>query len=269
VKRGRRIVIAALGVTLLGLAPATAQAELLDASCPGPTNGGSSATEAQTFTAVHTGTLLRGEMFVAKTAGAGFQMQILNAGPSGPTGNALATTSVPDSSVANVPSPGPASPSAPIDATFSPGVSVTAGQQYAILVTRPGSSFVSKDRNNAGCPGNEFNGTVGGSWMLRDPTYDFPFSTFVNPINAFTIGKVKGTKVSLTLPGPGGVDLAKTKRIKPSHTDFTSGGQVTVRVHLTKLGKGVLGAGGKVKAAITYTPTGGDPDTLTRKLKRK
>ena len=164
-------------VALLGLGPASAQAELLDANCPGPTNAGASfSAQAQTFTAVHTGTLVRGEMFVAKTAGPDFQMYILAATASGPFGPALGAVTIPDSAVANV-TPSPAGPSAPIDGTFSPAVPVTAGQQYAIVVTRDGGSFLPKDRSGDPCPGGEFNGTVGGSWTGHDPNYDYPFST--------------------------------------------------------------------------------------------
>lgn len=268
---------------MLGVGSGSAQAALLDANCPGPTTSGSTGTQAQTFTAVNTGTLVHGEMFVAKTAGADFQMFILNAGPLGPTGPALGVANIPDSSVANVPSPAPLSPSAPIDGTFSPGVSVTAGQQYAIVVTRLGgnSSYIGKDRHNASCAGGEFSGTVGGTWTSRDPEYDFPFSTFVIPPNTFTIGKVKGTKVTMTVPGPGGVDIASAggtkaslaakKLVKSSHTDVTAAGDVTVRIPLTKRGKSLLRRKGKlnVKAAITYTPTGGDPNSVTSKLKLK
>lgn len=271
--RGRRIASGLLGLALLGLAPASAQAALLDANCSVPTNAGFSGSEAQTFTAVHTGTLVRGEMFVAKTAGADFQMQILNAGPSGPTGGALGTTTIPDSSIANVPSPGPTSPSAPVDGTFSPGVSVTAGQQYAIVVTRIAGSFVAKDNNTNPCPGNEFSGTVGGTWTLINPSYDFPFSTYVNPTNAFTIGKVKGKKVLLNLPGPGAVDIAGVGTggihpVKPSHVDVGPGPAVVV-IRLTKPGKLRLHRQGKLKvtARFTYTPTGGEPNSVTSKLK--
>jgi hypothetical protein len=105
VRRRRLILSAVLGLGLLGLGPASAHAALLDANCPGPANAGSSGSQTQTFTAVHTGTLVRGEMFVAKQAGADFRMQILNAGPLGPTGGALGTTTIPDSSIPSVATP--------------------------------------------------------------------------------------------------------------------------------------------------------------------
>jgi hypothetical protein len=283
VARGRLIASGAFALALFGIAPATSQAALLDANCPGPTNAGSSGVQAQTFTAVRTGTLVRGQLFVAKQPGPDFQMHILAAGPSGPTGGSLGTTTIPDSSIANIPMPSPVSPSAPADGTFNPGVSVTAGQQYAIVITRPGGSYVSKDRSGDPCPGNEFSGTVGGSWSLENPNYDFPFQTFVNPPNTFTIGKVKGKRVPLSLPGPGGVDIANAggggskavtaakKLVKSSHTDAAAGGQISVPIRLTKRGKSLLRRKGKLKvrAAITYTPTGGEPNAQTAKLKLK
>lgn len=260
-------------LSLLGLSPMSAQAALPDANCPGPASAGQSASSrAQTFTAVHTGTLVRGEMFVAKKAGADFRLQILNAGPSGPTGEALGTATVPDSSIPSLSTPGPTSPPSPVDGTFSPGVSVVAGQQYAILLSRPGDTFIAKDRSEADCPGNEFDETPGGSWMLINPTYDLPFSTFVNPPNGFTVGKAKGTKVTLSVPGPGAVDIAAAKKlVRSSHTDVAAAGQVKVRIPLTKRGKSLLRRKGKLKvrAAITYTPTGGEPNSVTSKLKLK
>ena len=287
---GRRLIgSGVLGLALMALGPATSQAALLDANCPGPTSSGQNASaEAQNFTAMHTGTLVRGEMFVAKTAGADFQMYIMNTGPSGPTGDPLGTANIPDSSVANIPSPGPTSPSAPVDGTFSPGVNVTAGQQYAIVVTRGGSSFTAKDAHaDPPCPGDEFlKNSLSSPWSLQPQAYDLPFSTYLatpneptsKPSNAFTIGKVKGTKLTLSLPGPGGVDIAnggggsKAKKfVKSSHTDVAAGGDVVVPIALTKRGKSLLRKKGKLKAplGITFTPTGGDPSSQNAKLKLK
>jgi hypothetical protein len=286
---GRLIASGALGLMLLGLGPASAQAAVLDANCPGPPDGGSSKAAAQTFTAVHTGTLVRGEMFVSKSAGADFQMQILHAGPLGPTGGALGTTTIADSSIPNVPSPSPGSPSSPVDGTFTPGVSVVAGQQYAIILDRSGGGFLSKDRSGDPCPGSEWLGTAGGTWTAVDPGSDYPFSTYVNPptpvpvkpTNDFTIDTLKGKLLTLTLPGPGTVDVAggggskavaaaKTF-VKSTQTIVPAAGAITIPIRLTKRATASLRQKGKLKlsAAITYTPTGGDPKTLPAKLKLK
>jgi hypothetical protein len=275
--RGRQIAGGVLGLALFWLAPASAQAALLDATCPGLPDGGTNGGgRAQTYTAVRTGTLVRGEMFVAKSAGADFQMYILNAGPSGPTGDALGTTTIPDSSIPSDPTPSPTSDPEAVDGTFNPGVNVVAGQQYAIFLARGGSNFLSMDRGGAPCPGNEFSGTVGGSWLVVDQAYDLPFSTFVNPPNAFTLGKVKGKKVFLNLPGPGTVDVAGVGTgglhpVKPSHVDIPAAGAIPVAIHLNKSGKSRLRRHGKLKVtpAFTYTPTGGEPNRIASKVTLK
>jgi hypothetical protein len=280
--RGRLLVSGTLGLMLLGLGPASAQAALLDANCPGPPNGGSSMALAQTFTAVHTGTLVRGEMFVSKSAGADFQMQILNAGPLGPTGGALGTTTIPDSSIPNVASPQPTSPSSPVDGTFTPGVSVVAGQQYAIIVTRSGGNFLGKDHNGNPCTGNEWSGNVGGSWTLANPDEDYSFSTYVNPPNTFTIGKLKGTKLKVTVPGAGSLTLEQQplapgegaairdfKVLRRSTAHASAAGTVKLRVRINKTGRSLLRHLGKFKriVQVTYTPDGGTAATQTLKLK--
>jgi hypothetical protein len=210
-------------------------------------------------------------MFVAKEAGADFEMSILSAGLAGPTGDPLGTTTIPDSSIPNVNSPGPTSPPTPVDGSFNPGVSVTAGQQYAIVLSRHGDGFIAKDRFGADCPGNEFDQMLDGSWLLTNPTYDLPFSIFVNPPNGFSVAKVKGKKVTLTVPGPGAVDIAGAKKVKSGHVDVAAAGDVQVRIALTKRGKSTLSRKGKLKAqaAITYTPTGGEPSSQAAKLKLK
>jgi hypothetical protein len=280
--RGRLIATGVFGVALLGLGPSAGHAALLDANCAAPADSGSTGgVQAQTFTAAHTGTLVRGVMFVAKEPGPDFQMYILNAGPSGPTGGALGTTTIPDSSVPNVPSPSPTGPAAPVNGTFSPGVSVTAGQQYAIVVTRSEEGFLRKDNSPDPCPGNEFSGTVGGDWTLTEPNFDYPFQTFVNPTNAFTVGKLKKRKLFVTVPGPGTISarnaggggkkaIASAKKLlKTSTATAAAAGRVAVKLKPTKLAKSLLAENGKLKlkAAITYTPTGGDPNTVRKKLK--
>jgi hypothetical protein len=283
--RGKLIVAGALA--LAAIAPASSQAAVLDANCPGPTNAGFSGTEAQTFTAVHTGTLVSAEMFIAKSTGANFQMQIFNAGPSGPTGSALATVAIPDSAVANVPSPGPTSASAPIDGTFSPGVPVTAGQMYAVFVSRPGSSFIAKDRSGDPCPGNEFAQQPDGSWLMANPNYDFPFSTQVElpaPSNQFTIKSQVGRTVTVTVPGPGTLTLGQAalppgvatairgfEVLRGSSATATGAGDFTLPILLNKSGKRQLRQRGKLSRTgeVTFTPTGGSAKAVDFPIKLK
>jgi hypothetical protein len=280
--RGRLIGSAVLGLAMFVATPASSPAELLDATCAGPTNGGQTASWAQTFTAVHTGTLVRGEMFIAKTAGADFKMQILAADPSGPVGGALGTATIPDSSIPNI-TPTPTGPSAPIDGTFNPGIPVVAGQQYAITVIRNAGSFMTKDRSGNPCAGGEFSGTVGGTWMSINPNDDSPFSTFVEPSNDFAIVAKRPRHVTVHVPNPGLIvfhqapfGLGKTAEhgqrvFKGSQVTAAGAGDFDLPVHLTRTGRRLLRENGMVKRRIdlNYTPTGGLPRSVRAKLKIK
>ena len=102
------------------------------------------------------------------------------------------------------------------------------------------------------------------------------------PSNAFTIGKVKGKKLTLALASAGAVQLtdaaarasvgataAKAKRsLKPSSASGGPG-KITVLLRLTKAASKKLRLVGnlKVRAAITFTPNGGVPNTQTAKLR--
>lgn len=99
----------------------------------------------------------------------------------------------------------------------------------------------------------------------------------VRPINEFTFGKVKrnkkkGTaKLAVNVPGEGSLKLAKSKKVKSASKQAQAEGSVTLRVKPTKKTKKKLTKKGsaKVAAAVTYTPTGGDPNSKTKKLKLK
>jgi sugar lactone lactonase YvrE len=98
------------------------------------------------------------------------------------------------------------------------------------------------------------------------------------PSNQFTFGKLKrnrrkGTaKLTVKLPGPGGLTLA-SKLVKPSSKQVSGAGETKLAIkpkgkakrRLTKTGKTTL------KVIVTFTPTGGDANGMTKtvKLKRK
>jgi trypsin len=98
-----------------------------------------------------------------------------------------------------------------------------------------------------------------------------------SPSNAFTIGKLKGKKLKVTVPGPGTVEVRDAKSskrnplLKPSSATAAGAGTVTVKLRLAKTEKRTLRKKDKVKvkAAISFTPTGGTANTKTRKLKVK
>jgi hypothetical protein len=284
--RNRRLTRLALlggvGLAMLGFGQARAHAELLDANCPGPVNDGTSlsadARLAQTFTAVHTGTVVRAEVALNKLGNdSPFTMQILNTDSTGrPVNGVLSSTTIPGSSVP--------SGNTTLSGTFSAPASVVAGHGYALVVTRPDVWFVT-DRNSDPCPGFEsYSPDQTGAFTGPDQ-YDEVFSVFVNPTNQFTVGKQKGTKLTATLPGPGTLTVGdasavksgaasaakKQKLLKTVTKSVAGAGTVTVKLKLTKAAKQRLRANGKLtaKAAITYTPTGGDPNTQKKKLKFK
>jgi hypothetical protein len=101
------------------------------------------------------------------------------------------------------------------------------------------------------------------------------------PSNAFTLGKVKrnekkGTAtLTATVPNPGeltgsgkGVKVASAAVISKT---VSAPGEVKLKIRAKGKKKATLNETGKVKVKpkITYTPTGGDPATQSRKLKLK
>jgi hypothetical protein len=266
----RLALLGAVSLVILGLGPAGAQGALLDASCPGPTDDGTtinaSSRVAQTFTAAHTGSVVRAEVALNKTTSGGpFTAQILDTDSGGvPVNGVLGSGTTPDSSVPDGPTT--------LSVAFSTPASVLAGHQYALAITRDTDWFLT-DRHGNPCPGEEFYSDDQTSPFAPDPShqYDFVFSVFVNPLNSFTIGKQKGTKLSLTLPGPGTLTVTKKKLLKTTTKTASAAGPVALKLKLTKKAKQRLSDRGKLalKAAITFTPTGGDPGTQTKKLKFK
>jgi hypothetical protein len=278
-------ILAGLAFAILGFGQTNAQAALLDASCPGPPDDGttlpSNSRLAQTFTALHTGTVVRAEVALNKGPNdAPFTMQILDTNSSGvPVNGVLGSATTPGTSV-------PAG-NTTLVGTFTSPASVVAGHLYALVVTRPDTWFLT-DRHFDPCPGLEVFSPDQTS-PFEDPMgpvqYDFVYSVFVNPTNAFTLGKQKGKKLTVTVPGPGTLSVtdasaakagqassaAKKKSLKKSTVTAAAAGVVTVKLKLTKSAKQRLKSKGKLgaKGAITFTPTGGEPNTQTKKLKFK
>jgi Bacterial Ig domain len=93
--------------------------------------------------------------------------------------------------------------------------------------------------------------------------------------NDFRFGKVKknkrkGTaKLTVKVPGPGELDLAKTKKVKQKDKRADAVGQEKLRIKPRRAAKQKLAAQGKAKvnAKVTYTPHGGSPNTEDKKIK--
>jgi hypothetical protein len=179
----RPLVAALAGAVLLGL-PTGAPAAVPDAGCP-PLGGGNYVTNgdnrfAQTFTAGLSGNVTAAELRITKNVpdGPGDYVLGINEvdGSGSPTNNVLATTTIPETSV-----PG-GSINLPVTAQFAQPATVVAGQQYALVVSRPGSGGFGlrlQGRSDVNpCPGSLFlsNGQVN---PFMDIGADLIFTTFV------------------------------------------------------------------------------------------
>jgi streptogramin lyase len=97
----------------------------------------------------------------------------------------------------------------------------------------------------------------------------------VGPANDFEFGKAKKNKekgtatLTVIVPGPGDVALAATKKVKGDRESTPTGGDVKLEVKPKGKAKQKLQPEGKAKVTVevTYTPTGGIPNTEDTKLK--
>jgi hypothetical protein len=151
--------VVAAGLVALAI-PASASGQgVPDASCPRPPEVGAffsdgNARFAQTFTAQADGDLVLAQVDVVKQGtSADWVISINGVDASGtPTNTVLASTVIPDSTVPDGESI--------ITVNFASPATLTAGQQYALVVTRPGSDRVTVGvRQGDDCPGQLFTST--------------------------------------------------------------------------------------------------------------
>jgi hypothetical protein len=167
--------------------------------------------------------------------------------------------------------------------TFPTNVAVRAGDVLGsstpAAANLPGCSF--------GAPGDSYlqrsgNLAVGESAAFPNATPDVRLnvSAVVNPSNSFTLGKVKHNRkkgtatVAVTVPNPGSLRLSGKDLKKASASGavvaktVTAPGKVKLKITATGRKRRGLNQRGrvKVKPKITYTPTGGDPASRSRKL---
>jgi sugar lactone lactonase YvrE len=91
----------------------------------------------------------------------------------------------------------------------------------------------------------------------------------------FTFGELKrnrnrGTaKLGVNLPRSGDLELAKTGKVRPAEKRAAEEGSVTLPVKPKRKAKRKLGIKGKarVNAKVTFTPDGGEPNTLNESIK--
>jgi hypothetical protein len=136
---------------------------------------GGDARFAQTFTAQNTGALTAGQIEITKSGSTGdWVLRLQDVDATGtPTNNLLAAETIPDSSV-------PTGDSL-LTANFATPATVTAGQQYAIVLTRPGAtSMAVGGRTGDDCPGAFYSsGSQTGAFGLGSPGLDLIFAVFV------------------------------------------------------------------------------------------
>ncbi|HYU60087.1 MAG TPA: hypothetical protein VEK39_04955 [Solirubrobacterales bacterium] len=174
------------GLLLVAQPPGAAAQASPDASCPGPPEGtyGSSPGDsrfAQTFTAQAGGALTMAQADVFKQGTPADWIMHINEvdGTATPTNTVLASATIPDSTV-------PAGAST-LTGNFATPATVIAGQQYALVVTRPGAGNVTMGiRSGDDCPGQLFESTSQtGTFFLAtapfQPSFDMVFTVFVEP----------------------------------------------------------------------------------------
>jgi len=193
---GMRRVVLLLAAMSLALLPVSGVAlaqsvpgEVPDASCP--TNSGpptltaffrSSAIEAQTFTAEHTGLLTSAQVqvwnFLNEPAGIVMEIRAVDASGT-PTGVVLASTTIPASDV-------PTGQYGLATGHFSPGAPVETGQQYALALHTSaevqGNGFGWQGSISNPCPGVLYNALETNPGVFQAPfqqNADVFFSTFV------------------------------------------------------------------------------------------
>jgi hypothetical protein len=174
------VTVVAIGLTALGVPASAGAAGVPDASCtvgPGVTieqpNGDLKV--AQTFTALHTGGLdTASTAVIPRSAISGdWKLEIASTSAGAP-GPAMATTTVPNTLPLNT--------KGTITGTFATPPSVSAGSQYALLISRPGSNgYGVADEGGDPCPGQAYYQNVVAGPFIFYNAVDFGFATTVQP----------------------------------------------------------------------------------------
>jgi hypothetical protein len=233
--------------------------------------------KAQTFTAGLTGQLDQIDLALSgMSVTTPLTVQIRDGSATAPGDTVLASASVPTSAVT--------SSESFVPITFASPTSVTAGTQYSIVALNDSSGwfwYAGKTDTASAYEGGRLysspNGPPGtGPWFEGNTMADFEFKTYVAPpSNDFSLGKVTknkrgGTaKLKVNVPGPGGVELAKTNNVKGASRRADAGGSVTLRVRSRGKARRKLDEKGKVRVAVkvTFSPDGGDPAIKRARLK--
>jgi hypothetical protein len=290
----RLILIALMSSLAVFVFPAGASAGTLDQSQPigdfgfiAEVGGPDARQDAQTFTAGLSGSLDQVDVAVYSpvpcNGGAGITVEIRTAPGGLPATTPLASANLPAASIP------PTTPGGFVAVAFADPAAVTAGTQYALVLSSPACTNIAPYYWSASY-GDPYTGGTATSrssvypeWS--DPTTtDFGFKTYVavstialstnaTPSNAVSLGKAvlnkrKGTAtVPVFVPGPGVVTLTGKGVIK-QRREKASAGIVSMLVKPAGKTKRKLNATGKAKVGITvtYTPTGGSSSSKSKSL---
>ncbi len=187
-KRGVRGVLAigTAAAALVGWTPAAGASSVQDAACAA--NLGASIVQpdgdlkvAQTFTALHTGGLDTASTAVTTPVGAtpgDWRLEIAATIGGAPAG-VLASTTVPNTLAPNT--------QGTITGTFANPPAVTAGGEFALLISRPGSNgYHVAEQGGDPCPGQGYYQNAPSGPFLIDNFVDFRFATTVRVPDATT-----------------------------------------------------------------------------------
>ena len=130
----------------------------------------------QSFTAGLSGPLTSVELFLTEVASTrsepGLTVELKSASSNRPTGSVLATATIPDSDVP--------SRIGLVTVTFSSPATLTAGQQYAILVTTTEGSGNYRWCGDVPASYSGGSGLYDDSWIVSSPSQDFSLRTYVD-----------------------------------------------------------------------------------------
>ena len=171
--------VIAVGLTTACLGTPTAGAQTLAATCPdGPNPGGFAGVAndrwAQTFTPALSGPLTAAQLVVNESNPAftgDFTVRIATVDAGVPSNNVLASTVVPESTIPEQ--------ETTITAVFASPATVVAGQQYALVLTRPGDYTV-RGRALDPCNGQGYYSADQTAVFSPTGTIDLLYSVFVS-----------------------------------------------------------------------------------------
>jgi hypothetical protein len=159
---------------------------------------------------------------------------------------------------------------------FPASIPVQAGDVLGITGAG-GAVNISCSFTGPGTEGNRMSNLVDGGFgdfTIGGPNNRLNVSAVLNPTSTFTLDAVKRNKkkgtglLTATVPNPG-VLIVTGPGVRSATVTATAAGPVSLPIKARGAKKKALTRSGeaKVTLAVTYTPTGGDPNTRPRKLK--